>query len=103
MMEELVSMYEKGAITVDHLVVESLHRLDPAEPALVLKPLPREVLVRMLDYAHDYRPGSMKTNYGLQPAADQVSAAKQWIEENIAGENAVTGTAVPSGRERRAL
>ncbi len=82
-MEELLRLYQKGAITADHLVVESLHRLDPDQPALVLQPLPREVLVRMLQYADRYRPGAMRTNYGLQPAQDQVAAAKRWIEAHF--------------------
>lgn len=82
-MEELAQMHQKGAITTDHLVVEALHLLDPKEPALVLNALPREVLERMLDYATQYRPGAMRTNYGLQPAQDQVAAAKRWIEANI--------------------
>jgi len=80
MMEKLVQMYENGEITADHLAVECLHRLDPANPALVLTTLPDSVLLRVLSYARDYRPGQMRTNYGLQPAVDQVAAAKKWIE-----------------------
>jgi len=91
-MEQLVHMYQKGAITADHLVVESLHRLDPKEPALVLKPLPREVIERMLEYATQYRPGAMRTNYGLQPAQDQVAAAKRWIEANVVDAGSDDGT-----------
>jgi hypothetical protein len=87
MMDELVRMYEKGAITVDHLVVESLHKIDPAEPGLVLSILPREVLERMLAYSEQYRPGAMRTNYGLQPASDQVAAAKRWIESSLGDSN----------------
>lgn len=88
MIEQLVRMYESGAITVDHLVVESLRRLAPEKPALVLCHLPRDVLAQMLDYAIQYRPWTMRTNYGLQPSLDQVSAAKQWIEANVAGASA---------------
>ena len=29
MIEKLVEMYQSGALTVDHLVVECLHRVDP--------------------------------------------------------------------------
>lgn len=68
MVQELVGMYENGEITADHLVVESLHKLDPAAPALVLAVLPRGVLERMLAYAENYRPGAMKTKCGLPPA-----------------------------------
>ena len=86
-MDELVRMYEKGAITADHLVIESLHTIDPAEPELVLSNLPPEVLQRMLVYANDYRSGGMRTNYGLQPAADQVAAAKRWIGSSLRAPN----------------
>jgi hypothetical protein len=34
-MTSLVAMYEKGAITADHLVVECLHMLDPENPAVI--------------------------------------------------------------------
>ncbi|HVA48197.1 MAG TPA: hypothetical protein VNH11_17665 [Pirellulales bacterium] len=87
MMQELVDMYENGAITADHLVVESLHKLNPAAPALVLAALPQGVLERMLAYAESYRPGAMRTNYGLPPAPDQVAAARQWIEANLTAAN----------------
>ena len=87
MIDELMHMYENGGITADHLVLELLHKLDPAEPVLVLQFLPRAVLLRMAEYANRFRPGDMRTNYGFQPAPDQVSAAKQWIEENVLGAN----------------
>jgi hypothetical protein len=80
MMEKLLSMYETGAITADHLAVECLNMLDPANPNLVLAALPDSVLQRVLKYAREYRPGQMRTNYGIQPAVDQVGAAKKWIE-----------------------
>jgi hypothetical protein len=80
MIEELVETYKKGAITADHLVVESLHLLDPQHPELILGALPSVILERMLKYVREYRPGSMRANYGLQPALDQVEAAKTWIE-----------------------
>lgn len=86
-MHELVRMYEKGAITADHLVVESLHKIDPAEPGLVLSLLPRAVLERMLVYVHQYRPGAMRTNYGLQPAPHQAAAAKRWVETVLRDSN----------------
>ena len=40
MIETLVAMYEKGAITADHLVVQCLHMIDPNDPGLVLAGLP---------------------------------------------------------------
>jgi hypothetical protein len=80
MIAKLVEMYQKGAITADHLVVECLHRLDATHPELVLGKLPSAVLERILQHARAYRPEDMRTNYGLQPTVDQVEAAKHWIE-----------------------
>ena len=62
MIEKLVEMYEKGALTADQLVVQCLHTLDPEQPELVLGYLPPAVLERMLNYARQHRPGSMRTN-----------------------------------------
>jgi hypothetical protein len=84
MMEKLVAMYEKGAITADHLVAESLSRLDPDNPGQVLEALPNGALQRVLEYAEEFRPGKMRTNYGHPPAADQVEAARRWVEERLA-------------------
>ena len=81
MISKLIAMYEKGAITAHHLVVEVLNRLDPASLSLVLDQLPHDILERMLKYAIDFRPGMMRSNYPIQPAIDQVEAAKQWIEQ----------------------
>src|SRR5438093_5928160 len=72
MMEKLVSMYKKGAITADHLVVECLHMVDPECPEVVLDGLPKEILEQMLKYLSEYQPQRMRSNYGLQPASDQV-------------------------------
>jgi hypothetical protein len=83
MMAKLVAMYQKGALTADHLVVESLHLLDPQCPEMVLGALPPELLERMLKYINEYRPRRMRSNYGLQPAVGQVEAAKHWIEAKV--------------------
>jgi hypothetical protein len=80
MMSSLVTMYRKGAITADHLIVECLHMIDPKNPAPVLGALPDEILVRMLDFTRGYRPNGMVTNYGILPAMDQAQAARRWIE-----------------------
>jgi len=81
MITELVAMYQKGAITADHLTAECLHMVDPENPALVLDSLPDEILTRMLEYAQRFREGPMVSNYGIIPAMDQIEAAKAWIEE----------------------
>ena len=86
-MRSLVTMYRKGAITADHLILESLHMIDPEDPTPVLGPLPDEILVRMLDFAGRYRSNGMVTNYGVLPAIDQIRAATRWIENtrNLVG------------------
>jgi len=80
MMTGLVAMYQKGAITADHLVAECLHMVDPENPALVLDSLPDEILMRMREYARKFRQGQMVSNYRVLPAVDQVEAARTWIE-----------------------
>jgi len=81
MITSLVSMYEKGAITSDHLVAQCIHMIDPDDPGLVLSDLPNSILDRMLIYARRYQPGRMVSNYGNLPTTDQVEAAKNWIED----------------------
>lgn len=80
MIASLLDLYNKGAITADHLVVQCLLVLDPRHPELVLGSLPSTILERMLRYVRDHRPGNMRANYGPQPAADQVEAARRWLE-----------------------
>jgi hypothetical protein len=80
MIDKLLAVYENGSITADHLVVECLHMIDPAKPGVVLAVLPDDVLQRVLKYARDYRPGKMRSDYGFEPASDQVAAARKWIE-----------------------
>ena len=79
-MRSLAEKYRAGMITDDHLLVESLHMLDPEDPGPVLSSLPEHILRRTLDYASNYLAGAMLTNYGLLPARDQVLAAQNWIE-----------------------
>jgi hypothetical protein len=83
MIEALVAMYRKGAITADHLVVQSLGAVDPAEPALILDALPRELLTRVDEFVKQYRPGEMVANYGSVPEPSQVSAARKWLERKF--------------------
>ena len=49
MIPELVEMYETGAVTAHHLAVQCLHKLDPAEPELVLAQLPDDILAAIED------------------------------------------------------
>src|SRR4051794_17727652 len=89
MMKKLVDLYNSGAMTADHLAVESLNLLDPANPELVLSALPEGILRTVLKYAQEYQPDRMRTNYGRLPAVDQVEAAKCWIasKRGAAGSN----------------
>jgi len=80
-MRSLVEKYQLGIITDDHLVVESLHMVDPENPGLVLSSLPDNILLQTLRFAREYENGRMVTNYGVLPAPDQILAARQWIEK----------------------
>ncbi len=80
MIEKYVSMYHKGAITAHHLIVQCIQMVDPRNSALVLGHLPPELLSQLETYIRDYQSGPMISNYGPQPAIDQVEAAKHWIE-----------------------
>jgi hypothetical protein len=76
-------MYEKGAITGDHLVAQCIHMIDPDDPGLVLSDLPNSISDRMLEYIRRYKPDRMISNYGILPATDQIEAAKIWIEDRL--------------------
>ena len=78
-MRSLVEKYQLGMITDDHLMVESLHVIDPDNPGLVLSTLPDSILPRMLRFVNDYLHGHMVTNYGVLPTQDQVLAARIWL------------------------
>src|SRR4051794_27499797 len=80
MVESLIATHEEGAITAEHLVVQCLNLIDPADPSLVLDALPGKILVRMLEFVEKYRPGQMGSNYGVLPSVDQVESARRWIE-----------------------
>ena len=79
MINSIVDMYERGAITADHLAAQCLHLVDPADPASVLDFLPREALDRMIAYVEKYRSDRMISSYGLPPTIDQVEAANRWF------------------------
>jgi hypothetical protein len=81
--ESLVKMYQNGAITAGDLVLRSLDRIDPTDPAMALHPLPHEILLRALEFARCYKPNGMASNYGNVPRPDQVEAAKKWIEATL--------------------
>ena len=76
-----LTMYQKGAITAAHLAAQSIHMVDPADPSQVLGYLPSEILDQVLEYTKKYQSGRLLSTYGILPAADQVEAAKAWIEE----------------------
>ena len=77
----LVAMYEKGAIVAHELVVRCLLMVDPDNPALILNVLPEKILSRMLEFAGKYRSDRLISSQGGPlPSADQVEAARRWIE-----------------------
>jgi hypothetical protein len=81
MVDQLIEMYQDGAITGYQVMMDCLQMLDPDHPDLVLSRLPEEILEEMLDYARRYDPSCIRSIAGLPPAADQVRAAQRWIEE----------------------
>ncbi len=81
MVDQLIEMYQDGAITGYQVMLDCLHMLDPLHPNLVLSRLPEEILEEMLDYTRRYDPSCMRSIAGLPPAVDQVRAAQRWIEE----------------------
>jgi hypothetical protein len=76
----LVSMYEKGAITADHLAAQCIQMVDPEAPGSVLSDLPNPILARIQAYVRRYQQGEMFSTYGPPPTSDQVAAAEAWIE-----------------------
>ena len=87
MMRSLVEKYQAGMITDDHLMVESLHRVDPENPGLVLGSLPDTILRRMLQFTNESAGCRIVTNYGILPTQDQILAAKDWIEKLFQRQN----------------
>jgi hypothetical protein len=78
-MQQLVGRYTAGAITGQHLFVECLRMLDPANPGVVLAALPSRLLNDFARFVDDCQPGAMVTTHGLLPSADQVHAATKWL------------------------
>ena len=79
---ELIEMYDDGAITGYQVMIDSLHLLDHKQPDIVLSRLPEEVLEEMREYVLRYDPSSMRSIAGAPPTVDQVRAARRWIEEH---------------------
>jgi hypothetical protein len=93
MVHTLLAMYEKGAITADHLATRCLEIIDSKDPSSVLDVLPKRLLSRVLDYAIKYQSGPMIANHGGAPTVDQVEAARRWIEETSKMESASSSKA----------
>jgi hypothetical protein len=74
-------MYEKGAITADHLVAQCIQMIDPEDPGSVLSDLPNPILDRVLAYAQRYQPVRMVSTYGILPSPEQVEAARSWTRQ----------------------
>ncbi len=78
--QQLVQMYEKGAVTPHHLVLEFLNMIDPANVGEVLEALPPRVYPELVAFIEEYRPGKMVANYGQVPPPESVRLAKHWLE-----------------------
>ncbi len=83
---ELIQMYQNGAITSHHLVVESLNLLDSQSEESaeeVLGALPPRVCQELKAFVEKYRPGKMVTNFGRIPSVESVRLAKCWLETHL--------------------
>ena len=83
MSRSVLEKFHLGMITDEHLVVESLHGIDPENPGFVLSTLPDHILPRALRFVNEFLEGRMVTNYGELPAQHQVLAAKRWLESAL--------------------
>src|SRR5580698_5137800 len=81
MTENLVRMYQEGAITGYQLMVDCLQIIDPQSPGLVLAGLPDEIHVKILEYAARYDPHRIDPKNRILPTTDQVDSAARWIRE----------------------
>jgi hypothetical protein len=81
----LIESYEKGAITINHFVVECTNLIDPAQPELVMDKIPYNLtpMFAMLVRSSEAKEGEvvdkMVTNHGTVPSVEQVKALKYWI------------------------
>jgi hypothetical protein len=77
--QQLVQLYEKGAITFNTLLLDLLNRLDPSNPDLLLGTLPDKYVQEFRQFLSGWVLGKMKTNYGPPPTDEQVTAAREWL------------------------
>ena len=77
--QRLVERYAEGAFTAEHLFVQCLALIDPADPGAVLTSLPGRLLDRFRSYVNSYQPTRMVTSYGELPTREQVEAAAHWL------------------------
>jgi hypothetical protein len=81
MIQKLLERYSTGAFTAQHLFIQCLHMIDPVHPDRVLAALPQRLGDQFARFIDEYRPGAMKSTYGVLPATDQVEAAKRWLSQ----------------------
>ena len=81
MMENLIRMYNEGAITGYQLMMDGLSMIDPQDPELVLADLPAEIHARILEYAARYDPLRIDPKNRVLPTTDQVHSAASWIRD----------------------
>jgi hypothetical protein len=80
---ELLRMYDKGAISTHHLVVECLNMIDPNEPERVLGELPDDILRAILEFGYYNVSDEWITNFNDVPTKDQVVTATKWIIQKL--------------------
>jgi hypothetical protein len=84
--QQFVQMYEAGAITPHHLVLESLNLLDSQGDEgveAVLGALPPQVHLELRAFVENYRPGKMVANYGNVPSPRSVGLASYWLADHL--------------------
>ena len=79
MIDKLILMYEKGAITGYQLMMDSYQILDPEDPDIILGQLPDSVHEMMLAYAQRYDARRPHSATFPPPAEELVRAAERWI------------------------
>ncbi len=82
--DQLVRMYELGAITAHHLVLEALNLIGPDNADAVMDALPAHLHPEIRAAVERYRPGEMLTNHGPIPSPESVDRARNWLDLNLA-------------------
>ncbi|SRR5260370_12448542 len=77
--EQLVCLYEEGALTAHHMILELLRHVDPLNVDDMMCGLPSKFYPELESFLGRYRVGRMITIGGETPSPESVEAAKQWL------------------------